>query len=184
MGRERTIGRRGTVNSATAPPGQYNQDNDDRGRDSRAPRIYITSETRLFREGLNAVLARENTVDVVGNGSCSDTLEEIRKLTPELVLLDIAGYDSLALPGKLRAILPGLRVVAVAVSERGPDVIACAEAGICGYVAQDGNVEHLIGTIMRALSGELVCPPRITAMLFNRVPHCIPVVHRVPRTRA
>jgi DNA-binding NarL/FixJ family response regulator len=75
----------------------------------------------------------------------------------------------LALPGKLRAILPGLRVVAVAVSELGADVIACAEAGICGYVARDGSVEHLIGTITRALSGELLCPPQITAMLFDRV---------------
>jgi hypothetical protein len=49
-----------------------------------APRIYVSSETRLFREGLNAVLPRDNRVDVVGYGSCSDTLEEVRKLTPEL----------------------------------------------------------------------------------------------------
>jgi DNA-binding NarL/FixJ family response regulator len=81
----------------------------------------------------------------------------------------MARPESLALPRRLRSILPGLRVVAVAVSELGADVIACAEAGICGYVARDGNVEHLIGAIMGALTGELVCPPQITAMLFDRV---------------
>ena len=169
MGRERTFGPSPRIGSAMQSSGQYNQDENDRRRDSAAPRIYITSETRLFREGLNAVLARDNRVDVVGYGSFSDTLKEIRQLRPELVLLDIAGHDSLALPGKLQEILLGLRVVAVAVSELGADVIACAEAGISGYVARDGNVEHLIGTIMRARSGELVCPPQITAMLFDRV---------------
>jgi DNA-binding NarL/FixJ family response regulator len=169
MGRERTFGPSGRTSSAAEPSGQYDQDKDDRGRDPPRPRIYITSETLLFREGLYAVLARENRVDVIGYGSCSDALAEIEKLTPELVLLDIAGYDFSSLPRKLQAILPGLRVVAVAVSEVGADVIACAEAGICGYVARDGNVDDLIATIMRALDGELVCPPQITAMLFDRV---------------
>jgi two-component system, NarL family, nitrate/nitrite response regulator NarL len=173
MGRRRTFGPSGRTTAAAESWGQHNQEHNqdkyDRRRGSSPPRIYITSETRLFREGLNAVLACENRVDIVGYGSCSDTLEEIGRLTPELVLLDIAGDDSLALPGSLRAILPGLRVVAVAVSELGADVIACAEAGICGYVPRNGNVEHLIGTITRALSGELLCPPQITAMLFDRV---------------
>jgi two-component system, NarL family, nitrate/nitrite response regulator NarL len=169
MGRERTFKPNGSAGPAAEPSGQYNRYKDDTERDSPPARIYITSETRLFREGLKAILARESRVDVVGYGSYSDTLREIGKLTPELVLLDIHGSGSLDLPEKLRAILPGLRVVAAAVSEFGPDVIACAEAGICGYVARDGDVEDLIGTIMRALSGELVLPPHITAMLFDRV---------------
>jgi len=169
MGREHTSGPSGRHASPGGSPGKCDGDKDDIGPDPPPPRIYITSETCLFREGLNAILAPESRVYVVGYGSCSEALEEIGNLRPELVLLDMSRSESLALPGKLRAILPALRVVAVAVSELAADVIACAEAGVCGYVGQDGNVKHLIGTIMRALSGELVCPPQITAMLFDRV---------------
>jgi two-component system nitrate/nitrite response regulator NarL len=154
---------------AAGSPGQSDHDKYDIGPGTPPPRIYVTSEIRLFREGLSAILARESRVEVVGCGSRSDALAEIGKLRPVLALLDMTGDDCLTLPRKLRGILPALRVVAVAVSGLGADVIACAEAGICGYVARDGNVEHLIGTIMRALSGELVCPPQIQAMLFDRV---------------
>jgi DNA-binding NarL/FixJ family response regulator len=136
---------------------------------SVCPGVYIISDIRLFREGLAAMLSRESTLEVIGHGSCSDALEAVRKLHPELVLLDITGHDALAVPRQLRLILPALRIVAVAVAELEADVIACAEAGICGYVAQNGTMEHLIGTLMRALSGELICPPRITALLFDRV---------------
>lgn len=144
-------------------------DDDDTGLAQLLPRIYITSETRLFREGLNAMLGHAGGLDVIGLGSCGDALREIGTLTPELVLLDMAGHNSLAVPRQLRAILPALQIVAVALVELDADVIACAEAGICGYVAQDGNVEDLITTIFRALSGELVCPPKITALLFGQL---------------
>jgi two-component system nitrate/nitrite response regulator NarL len=115
------------------------------------------------------MLIRDGGLDVVGHGSCADALEEIGRLTPAALLLDMAGHDSLAVPRRFHAILPALRIVAVAVAELEADIIACAEAGICGYVAQDGTVEDLAGTIIRALGGELVCPPRIAALLFNRV---------------
>jgi two-component system, NarL family, nitrate/nitrite response regulator NarL len=139
------------------------------GLPTHIPRVYIISETRLFREGLKAMLVREGGLEVVGHGSCADALKEIGRLTPASLLLDMAGHDCLVVPRQFHVILPSLRIVAVAVSELEADIIACAEAGICGYVAQDGTVEDLIGTVMRALSGELLCPPRVAALLFNRV---------------
>jgi two-component system nitrate/nitrite response regulator NarL len=131
--------------------------------------VYIISETRLFREGLKAMLFREGGLNIVGHGPPADALEAIGNLTPELVLLDMVGPESLVIPRQLHMILPALRIVAVALAEQEADVIACAEAGICAYVAQSGTVEDLVGAIFRALNGELVCSPRITALLFHRV---------------
>jgi len=131
--------------------------------------VYIVSETRLFREGLTAVLARADGLDVVGHGRCADALEEIGELRPASLLLDMGGADCLGVPRRLHAVLPFVRIVGVAVAEVEPNIIACAEAGICGYVSQNGTVEDLIASVMRALGGELVCPPRITAVLFNRL---------------
>jgi DNA-binding NarL/FixJ family response regulator len=133
------------------------------------PHAYIISETRLFREGLMAMMTREGRIEVVGHGSCPEALQEIGNLAPDVALLDMARHDCLVIPRQLHTILPALRIVAVAVADLETDIIACAEAGICGYVAQSGTVEDLIATIKRALGGELVCPPRIAALLFNRV---------------
>jgi DNA-binding NarL/FixJ family response regulator len=131
--------------------------------------VYIVSETLLFREGLKEMLIREDGLEVIGNGSCTQALEEIGRLRPASLLMDMAGHASLVAPRKFHQILPEVRIVGVAVAELEDNIIACAEAGICGYVAQDGTVQDLVAAIMRALRGELVCPPRITALLFNRV---------------
>jgi hypothetical protein len=42
------------------------------------PRVYIVSETRLFREGLMAMMIREGRLDVVGHGSGREALHGAR----------------------------------------------------------------------------------------------------------
>jgi DNA-binding NarL/FixJ family response regulator len=115
------------------------------------------------------MLDRESGIDIIGHGSCSDALQEIGTFMPEVVLLDMTGPASLAFTRQLRAVLPSARIVGVAVAELEANVIACAEAGICGYVAHSGTVGDLVGVIICALNQELVCPPRITALLFDRL---------------
>jgi len=139
------------------------------GLSSLLPRVYIISDTWLFREGLMAMLTRERGLEVVGHGSCPQALQEIGNLAPDLALLDMGARDCLVIPHHLHTILPALRIVAVAVAELETDIIACAEAGICGYVAQSGTVEDLVGALLRALTGELICSPRVTALLFGRL---------------
>jgi two-component system, NarL family, nitrate/nitrite response regulator NarL len=48
-------------------------------------------------------------------------------------------------------------------------VIACAEAGISAFVAREGTAEDLVAAVHQAMRGELVCSPRVTALLFDRV---------------
>jgi two-component system, NarL family, nitrate/nitrite response regulator NarL len=85
------------------------------------------------------------------------------------LLLDLGTRESLTIPRRARQLLPALRVVAFAVAEMDENVLACAEAGISGYVAQDGSLEDLVAAVLRAFRGELVCSPRIAALLFSRV---------------
>jgi hypothetical protein len=46
-------------------------------------------------------------------------------------------------------------------------VVACAEAGIAGYVTHDDSVAELVGTIRDATRGEFRCPPHIAACLVR-----------------
>jgi two-component system, NarL family, nitrate/nitrite response regulator NarL len=135
------------------------------------PRAYIVSEVRLYREGLITSLSRQQGLLVVGAGTRSDALDQIGRLKPDVMLLDVASRENLALPRQARRLVPELRVIAFAVAEVEADVLACAEAGFCGYDAQDGSVEDLVGAVRCAISGELVCSPRIASLLFNRLGH-------------
>jgi two-component system nitrate/nitrite response regulator NarL len=133
------------------------------------PRVYIVSEVRLFREGLITSLTRYGRLLVVGAGSRSEALSHLENLRPDVLLLDLAGRDSLALPHHARLVAPELRVIAFAVSDAGDDVLACAEAGFCGYVSQDGSLDDLVDAVHRSVRDELVCSPRIASMLFTRL---------------
>lgn len=134
-----------------------------------APRVYVVSDVRLYREGLNASLAGQVEVQVLGAGSCDDVLDEIGVLRPDVMLLDLASRDSLSLPRKARLILPALLAIAYAVAEVERDVLACAQAGIAGYVPQHGSIEDLVAAVQGAVRGELICSPRISALLFKRI---------------
>jgi two-component system nitrate/nitrite response regulator NarL len=133
------------------------------------PRVYVVSDVRLYREGLIASLARQSQLDVLGAGCSGDVLSQIAPLRPEVLLLDLAAKYSLTIPRHAQQVLPGLLVVAFAVAEMEENVLACAEAGISGYVTQDGSVEDLVAAVLRALRGEVMCSPRIAALLFSRV---------------
>jgi two-component system, NarL family, nitrate/nitrite response regulator NarL len=133
------------------------------------PRVYVVSDVRLYRDGLVASLARQGELNVLGAGCSGESLDQIVPLRPEVLLLDLAAHDSLAIPRQAQQVLPGLLVVAFAVAEREQNILACAEAGISGYVAEDASVEDLVAAVLCALRGEMMCSPRVAALLFSRV---------------
>ena len=133
------------------------------------PHVFILSNVRLYREGVAMSLARNPTVEVVGVGPASEALAFIVDLHPDVVLLDSSLVDGSALPRRMRQALPLLKIVAVAVADAVHEVIACAEAGISAFVAREGSAEDLVAAVHQAMRGELVCSPRVTALLLDRV---------------
>jgi DNA-binding NarL/FixJ family response regulator len=132
-------------------------------------RIFVVSNVRLYREGVAMTLAQDETLDVVGLGDAADMLSQIAELRPNVALLDYSLIDRPGLPRRMLEVLPSLKVVAIAVSEGDRDVIACAEAGISAFVPRDGSAADLIAAVHQASRGELVCTPRIAALLFGHV---------------
>jgi two-component system nitrate/nitrite response regulator NarL len=136
---------------------------------SDPPRVYMVSDVRLHREGLMSSLTHRSELNIVGAGSSDDILAQIETLRPEVLILDLGTNDSLAIPRRVQQLFPTLRVVAFAVADRAESVLACAEAGISGYVPQDGSIEDLVTAVVSVLKGELTCSPRMAAVLFNRL---------------
>ena len=134
---------------------------------SEIPRVYIVSDVRLYRDGLTSVL--HDHLEVIGTGRSYDFLDQMATLHLDVLLLDLSARDSLQIPRRARQTFPGLPVVAFAVAELERDVLACAEAGISGYVMHNGTAEDLFAAVGCALRGELMCSPRIAALLFNRM---------------
>lgn len=129
----------------------------------------IAAAVRLYRDGLAHTLrTRMQVVSVTGD--TRSLLEEARRLSPDVLLLDLSLDGSLELTRALAEVSPLTRVVALAVDEAlESQVLACAEAGVAGWVGRDSSAEELVEAVLHAARGELLCSARTAALLSRRV---------------
>jgi DNA-binding NarL/FixJ family response regulator len=85
-----------------------------------------------------------------------------------LVVVDSSHPDGFALVSAIRDRFPRVRVVVLAVYHRDEVFLAWADVGISGYLEPNSSTDELVATIRQAAAGEVVCPPRLTALLLNR----------------
>lgn len=133
-------------------------------------RVLVAGEIAFYREGLASHLEQHTDATVVGTATCADdTIDQVERLRPDVVLLDMVMRDSLVTVQAIAARHPAVRVVALAVCDVERDVLACAEAGIAGYVPRDASLADLVRTIECAVRGECILSPRMAAGLLRRV---------------
>src|SRR3954451_21459532 len=133
-------------------------------------RVLIVAHIRLYREGLRDMLGTEPRIAVVGTAAGADeAVAALREHAPDVVLLDMAIPDNVWLLRALCAAVPGTKVVALAVPDVEREVLACAEAGVAGYVTREGSVEDVVAAVESVARGEMLCSPRMAATLLQRV---------------
>jgi len=132
--------------------------------------VAIISRTRLYGDGLAAYLGHEQNLHVVGVMTQIDNaIELIRTTEPDVVLYDLVVPDALAGARCLLRSCPGINIVALAAQESESVIVACAKAGVRGYVLGDATLADLTASIFGAVRGELVCSPRIAHRLLREV---------------
>ena|SRR5213080_3307184 len=134
-----------------------------------AIRILIASGIRLYREGLAEIVLRDGNIRVVGTAGGYDEVLASLVTPTDIVLLDMATPNSVAIAQAIRDEAPGIRVVAVTLAESDYELVACAEAGVAGYVTRNDSSAELLAVLASVARGEVACPPRIAAMLLRRV---------------
>jgi len=135
----------------------------------RGIRVFVLSPIRIYSEGLSHVLAEEPTVQVMGTAAMfEEAVAFLRDVHVDVMLFDLA-VDPGLVGLRLLSSYEGLRVLALGVAECEDSIIACAEAGIAGYVTPATSLEELVRTIREAARGEFSCPPRIVAGLLRRL---------------
>ena len=138
------------------------------------PRVFVLSAMRLLRDAVVAALAGRATVQVIGASDLSISPAEMASFAPDAILLDICLPGAVDAAGPLRKAIPAARIVALGVAEDEAIVMACARAGIAGFVHPHGSVEDVITAIHSAVRGELVCSPRTAGILLNQVSAAAP----------
>jgi DNA-binding NarL/FixJ family response regulator len=132
-------------------------------------KVLIASDVRLHREGLACLLERVPRVTVVGAVDASGVLHTPSRRMADVVLLDLVPGDYAKIVGFLRRSRRRIRIVAIGVREEESEVLACAAAGVDGYVPVDATPDDLVAALESVMRRELVCSPKVAASLYNCV---------------
>jgi DNA-binding NarL/FixJ family response regulator len=131
-------------------------------------RLVLVEDHRLFRAGVRGEL--DPGIEVVGEAaSVAEAIPLVRELDPDVVLLDVHLPD-----GNGRAVIaavaperPGVKFLALSVSDAAEDVIAVIRAGARGYVTKTISGEELSDAIHRVADGDAVFSPRLAGFVLD-----------------
>ena len=116
-----------------------------------AVKVLIADDHRLFAEALEAILASEGRIDVVGHArDGQEAVALFEQVNPDLVLMDIAMpvMDGLAATREIRKLDGDARVLMLTGSNARSDVDRARKAGAAGYVTKDRIAAELIDAIL------------------------------------
>lgn len=130
-------------------------------------KVLIISDARLHREVLGSLLERVPSVNVVGAIDVDSAFHNPPTQTADAALLDRLSSQSLKVVHSLRRSGHRLPIVVIGVREVESEILACAAAGIDGYVPVNATVEDLVAVLDSAVRGDLVGSPRVAASLYN-----------------
>jgi two-component system, NarL family, nitrate/nitrite response regulator NarL len=133
------------------------------------PRVAIIMEIGLFRDALARAVLLAGLQVVEAAASAPDATETLNDLGADVVLVDVSRSRGLETLRRIASAAPEIRLLAVAVRDQEPDVLACIEAGAAGYVLRDASLEELADAARRAVRDEPIASPHVIATLMRRV---------------
>jgi DNA-binding NarL/FixJ family response regulator len=138
--------------------------------------VFLVDDHRLFLSGVSSELA--DSFEVVGQSDDVDTaVDMIRASKPDVVLVDVhmPGGGGATVVGNVLETHPGVRFLALSVSDAPEDVIAMIRTGARGYVTKSIAPDELKDAINRVAAGEAVFSPSLAGFVLDAFARSVPV---------
>lgn len=127
-------------------------------------RVLIADDHAILREGIRALLRLSEDIEVVGEAADGvEAIERCRRLTPDVVLMDIAmpGLGGLEATLEIRKESPQTRILVLTQYEDREYIRRFLKAGVVGYVLKKAAASELVSAIRAAHRGGLVLDPAV-----------------------
>lgn len=137
-----------------------------------AIRILIVDDHSIVRKGINALLATESGIEVIGEAS--DGLEAVRQaeaLQPDVILMDLVmpKMEGIEAIQQITARNPEARILVLTSFAADDKVLPAIKAGALGYLLKDSSPEDLSQAIRQVYRGESSLHPAIARKVLQEL---------------
>jgi len=133
-------------------------------------RVLVVDDHTLVRDGIRALLALASDIEVVGEAADGkQALREVRRLAPDVVLMDLAmpNMGGLEAIRRIRKACANTKVLALTQYDDSEFVIPVIEAGARGFVTKMAAFSELASAIQAVYNGESFLTPAAALALVE-----------------
>jgi hypothetical protein len=124
-------------------------------------KVILVDDHQLFAEGVAAMFSSHDFIQIVAKvSSAQETLSQITKYSPDLILLDIKmpGFDGIDLLREIREKMSGIKIIMLTTYSDFHTINTCKQLGANGYILKNTTFEELETVIVLVMSGEFHFP--------------------------
>ena len=135
-------------------------------------KLLIIEDNRLLREGIIGMLKKQKDIDIITtSGNSKTTISNIRKLKPNIILLDLGLHNrnSLAVVEFVKKDFPGAKVIVMDIAPVPGDINLFIKAGASGFILKDATFNEFLSAIHAVAEGTNVLSPNITESLLSQI---------------
>lgn len=135
-------------------------------------RLLLIEDNKILRSGMAALLKPHVDIRIVSSsGNNENTILQIQKLKPNVILLDIGlrSQNSLRMVECVKKEFPDARVIVMDLVPVQADILQFIKAGASGFILKDASLEQFLATIRSVSAGEKVLPDHLTESLFSQI---------------
>jgi DNA-binding NarL/FixJ family response regulator len=133
-------------------------------------RLVIYDDNAQRRDSLKALLSLTDGMQCVGDfPDCSNVLEEIEELYPDVVLMDIEmpNVNGISGAGLIKKAHPDVHVVMQTVFEDAEKIFASLQAGAEGYILKTASAEKITQCIEEVYQGGAYMTPSVARRVMQ-----------------
>ena len=134
--------------------------------------VFVADDHAVVREGLASLLAAQPDLRVIGTAADGrDTVRQVAKLQPEVVVMDIAmpQMNGIEAARELRDRAPQVRLVILSMHSSVEHVFHALEAGASGYVLKASAAKEIIDAVRVVHAGRRYFSQAIAEMMAEVV---------------
>ncbi len=138
----------------------------------RTAKIVVIEGNRILRDGIVAIINEQPDFLVVkALRSDHDMLRHVRRLKPDVVLLDMGlrRTNALRAVASLGRHVPRVRVIGMGLLPSHDDVVGYVQAGAAGFVLKNATLDDVLRTLRTVVGGEIASPPSLARSLLDYV---------------